>query len=126
MREIKFRGYSKYMKKFVYGYFLKKNNEAYIARSMFGGLLPETVEPESIGQFTGLKDINEKEIYEGDIILWSDGHKSNDYIDIVIFKDGSFRCRNINSLLPYDSGGGKLFYPKVIGNIYENPELLKG
>jgi uncharacterized phage protein (TIGR01671 family) len=73
-------------------------------------------------QFTGLTDKNGKEIYEGDIIVESDfindrsmftvveyGHFDNDYEDIFGFKITSF----------FESEK-----VEVIGNIYENPELL--
>ncbi len=52
MREIKFRGISKETKKFVYS-----------CNCIF-----KDVKPETIGQYIGLKDINNQEIYEGDIV----------------------------------------------------------
>lgn len=69
-------------------------------------------------QYTGLKDENNKEIYEGDIVTRYIGSgKYSNYQ--VSFKDGGFfigygQIRDFNT----DS--------KVIGNIFENPELLKG
>lgn len=65
-------------------------------------------------QFTGLLDKNGKEIYEGDIIQWD----TSDYSDLrcaVSFCPPSFT-------LPGDDGGNL----EIIGNIYENPELLGG
>jgi len=72
-------------------------------------------------QFTGRKDINGKEIYEGDIVR---GFLRNGLGDVVlnvnvpvIFKNGCF--------LPHISWLGPGTEIEVIGNIYENPELLK-
>ena len=66
-------------------------------------------------QFTGLLDKNGKEIYEGDIYLPRDGVKR-----IIEFKDGCFAEKNSFPTFRIELGG------EVIGNIYENPELLKG
>ena len=75
-------------------------------------------------QFTGLKDKNGKEIYEGDIVNCVD---TNPTILEVKFIEGGFCCTSSN-ILPFDINS---FYPsigcriEVIGNIYENPELLE-
>lgn len=72
-------------------------------------------------QFTGLRDKNGKEIYEGDILAWGE-----DEIITIELKDGSF---GFNDNSEYKGGFGLLDgvnnYSKVIGNIYENPELIK-
>ena len=72
-----------------------------------------------IMQYTGLKDENKKEIYEGDIIKW--GEK----IFVVEWsKTGAyFKGRYTN--LGYDLLCNCFRNNEVIGNIYENPELLK-
>ena len=87
-------------------------------------------------QFTGLKDKNGKEIYEGDILrriekIWNG--RSHDYVDLlfqIIFKESSFVMKRIKSgkktnlgiVLRFDS---LLTESQVIGNIYENPKLLE-
>lgn len=75
------------------------------------------VHPESVGQYTGLKDENEREIYEGDIVkhaIWGDVYE-------VIFEDGGFYV-----LSSYDFQTINEYPLEVVGNVFENPELLEG
>ena len=67
-------------------------------------------------RFTGLLDKNGKEIYEGDILLFADGSKSE-----VFFDEGSFTVEDAASI----SMTG-YWFSEVIGNIHENPKLLIG
>ena len=83
------------------------------------------IENAKLMQYTGLKDINGKEIYEGDIV--KHGSLIGELYQEVIFEDGAyhlcFRRADLKLLLYKD------FITRnnlsVIGNIYENPELLE-
>lgn len=70
-----------------------------------------------IMQYTGLKDKNNKEIYEGDILFESSGEE---YFKVV-FEDGSFRAEDDKYSLDLEDYA---HICEVVGNIYENPELL--
>lgn len=92
------------------------------------------VDSETIGQFTGLNDKNGTEIYEGDIVktdFKKDG--SHETIQVIEFYEGSFGSRNKDDQFRIPalfSGraieGMNTNYYEVIGNIHQNPELLKG
>jgi len=70
-------------------------------------------------QYTGLKDKNGKKIYEGDII------KTDTQIGVVDYSFGCFRVRGKKiEIFGIDLGNGQGFC-EVIGDIYQNPELLK-
>ena len=85
---------------------------------------------ETVGQFTGLLDKNGKEIYEGDMIRSYDSE--NNPIIHSISWDNKKACY-VATMLQYPLLGGSIdkdwideFEKEVIGNIFDNPELLKG
>lgn len=124
MREIKFRGIKYSDSKFLYGYLAKHKKDPIIVNDVFQDngydFVFNFVLPETVGQFTGLKDKNGAEIYEGDI----------------------FHCNKVNYILKFNQVGGAYTVHKIgdekderflfhcndqieiIGNIHENPELL--
>ncbi|WP_370561583.1 YopX family protein [Lactiplantibacillus plantarum] len=74
-----------------------------------------------VEQFTGLKDVNGKEIYENDLVRLTDDLE--DPIYKVIFDEAKFEI--IGGGVCYDLGE-EFMDCEVIGNVHENPELLKG
>lgn len=74
-------------------------------------------EVESLMQYTGLKDVNGVEIYEGDIVDY-DG----EWVDYVEFDEGYFWLASKRALARCDLN---IVCLEVIGNVHENPELLE-
>lgn len=84
---------------------------------------PLILENITLLQYTGLKDKNGKEIYEGNITCrhWGDGSWQNGQI---IYEEGCFRWQEINKDRFIHPIGINTLHSEVIGNIYENKELL--
>ena len=121
MREIKFRAIDIYTKKFVYGQLVnvscKKDKSPQtgwrIVQRGIDCLIHTPVDVETVGQFTGLHDKNGKEIWESDIVKYQ-----NRFLLEVKFTCGIFHAGTVE--------GERLELCEIIGNIYENPELLGG
>ena len=82
--------------------------------------------PETVGEYTGLLDKNDKKIFEGDILRATyDGDAERIYE--VIFYNGGYKMRTKDCETMYDYSIHD-DHPEfeVIGNIYDNPELLEG
>lgn len=126
MREIKFRGYDKFDKRWVYGYGLHQavfedgSSNAYVTAGIREVFI---VDKESAGQYTGCEDANGNEIYEGDIVETTRG--LNHIIGAVIYRKASWYIQskegyNVRLISIFSTAENK-----IIGNIYENKNLLE-
>lgn len=113
---------------FVYGSLVVSHNKYYIctiALQIRGGISNYIttmidVLPDTVGQYTGLKDKNGTKIFEGDIVLL----KGDEEPYQVAFDESCFQVYGNSICYVMDN-----FYDhdiEVIGNIYDNPELLEG
>ncbi len=86
-----------------------------------GGYWVEDIDPETVGQFTSLHDCDGKEIFEGDILDF------NGLTVEVRFVRGVFAFLANGDLDEELCGDCRTdLFAKVIGNVYENPDILKG
>ena len=118
MREIKFRAWDK-LNKEMFNVESINFQERKVYRDIVSYRKFNDIE---LMQYTGLKDKNGKEIYEGDILFESFGEE---YFKVV-FEDGSFRAEFKGDFDEYsfDLMDVNLQCCEVVGNIYENSELL--
>ena len=133
MREIKFRGFNEYSKQWAHGCLVVTCGESFIfSPEKLMDCPPVTsigqfdvnyyeVIPETVGQYTGLKDCDGKDIYENDIVKilrmnFGDNRDNN----IVEYEDNE-GCFSLSGwqILP-----DMPHLYQVVGNIFDNPELI--
>ena len=122
MRQIKFRAQDIASNKWLYGDLRHHKDDVCIFEQ--GGNKGEQVKRDTIGQFTGLRDINGKDIYEGDILDVSYADEDS-YLE-VRFVRGVFAFLwngDLDDEFPCNAPTHE--WAKVIGNIYDDPKLLK-
>lgn len=132
MREIKFRGKTlSDDHKWLYGN-LNVNDDGKAAIMRIGDFWSlQRVDPESVGQFTGLRDDDGREIYEGDIVrVVHYGEESSH--TVKYFDDEDYPAFDLDPHFDCDSNGLSFCQCErettitVIGNVYDSPELLEG
>ncbi len=122
-REILFRGKRKDNGMWEYGNLSMRDetgrSKYYIGQNMLG----YEVLPETIGQYTGLTDKNGRKIFEGDILkaMGVDGEQ----IAPVVFRKGFFVLDEKNAFIRLGVGAFRKRQLEVIGNIHDNPELVR-
>lgn len=129
MREILFRGKRIDNDKWVYGYYAPFASNKGLKRAIYTGtengcIIPLEVIPDTLGQFTGLCDKNGNKIFEGDIVKVTtglEGYKSTYHSTIHRV---TYVCNcGVAVFYPFDNSD--MVEVEVIGNIYNNPELLE-
>lgn len=157
-REILFRGKRIDNCEWVEGvYFPSKDGDALICTNIVAGTpvdetgicIARSVDPDTVGQYTGLTDKNGKKIFEGDIVVWTskvmrlignytycfDGYHEGDVLKVVCNEVGFMLDRLDDSIPDVPNGSSKIdnyafwFFHRlleIIGNIHDNPELIDG
>lgn len=130
-REIKFRGKRKDNGEWVYGYYARDQLE--VAGDIIDMIVGMdlgwyVIIPETIGQYTNLKDKNGKEIYEGDVVqcdgnkdMWGEVAYQADYRTGFGYIQQGPTMRDVR----HGEFDGGLTRFTVIGNVWENPELVE-
>ena len=129
MRIIKFRGRDRWNGVWYYGSLFVKEISG--RTHIFATAIEcYEVDPETVGQFTGLMDKNGAEIYEGDIVEWEKDNRKYVvkfwegmfYASVKEYNDDIFGGFPLHAFTQGDEG----YRCEIVGNIHDNTELPKG
>ena len=136
MREILFRGKRKDNSEWLYGYLVIRNEKYFIYYEEPDEMCQtgnwfcnEEVIPETVGQYTGLTDVNNVKMFEGDILRQLDKYDATFLTRVCKYEMSCGAC--CSQVYGFGASGSqhldfiRLGEPfKIIGNIHDNPELV--
>lgn len=125
MREILFRGKRVDNGEWIQGYpchygWIGKEKD-YIIPDYASALYTIEIDPETIGQYTGLTDMNDNKIFEGDVVRYDYEEERG----IVQWDNDTARFVITCSTFTVDFDNVYGYELEIVGNIYDNPKLLK-
>lgn len=144
MRDIKFRAWDKYANKMIFDFAVSQHNKfSGWSTCVYCGLKIGSggSDDYTLMEYTGVKDKNGNEIYEGDIVLWDGGMtkfctkkakgkiewgKAGMFISLISEGEYMYGDREATAI-EFEGPEGPLHWwdnLEIIGNIYENPELM--
>lgn len=134
-RQIKFRGKTigydpATMPAWMHGCYYQELHQGEIRNLVTDGSLIFEVDPDTVGQYTGIADVDGREIYEGDIVRIYDGERCFNIVVKWSKEAMAFMacyCDGNQSPLSWFSNLlSRTHEIEVIGNIHDNPDLLEG
>lgn len=124
MKDIEFRGIREDSEEWIYGDLLHYNEQTLISSHSIENIednYDENVIPDTVGQYTGLKDKNGNKIFEGDIVKpFSEDNNAQ-----IIFINGSFKVATKTKKGNYLIWNYYKDQIEIIGNIHQDKHLLK-
>ena len=122
MRNIKFRGKDAVSGEWRYGFYYEYLGLHYIMTTKGAAC---QIKPETVGDYIGIKDVEENELYEGDAVLWQGSHCLGPNIYIIEWNEVYTSFRAVNPSRKFSISGMRLTESRRIGNKFDNPELLE-